>query len=65
MPYMKKEAKRKEKSPIVPCVSQINNAGEEERSFGMKNLHLIPGGGPLRGSLGGAVPRRASNPDPV
>ena len=64
MPYMKKEAKRKEKSPIVPCVSQINNAGGEGRSFGMKNLHLIPGG-PLKGSLGGAVPLRASNPDPV
>ena len=41
---MKKEAKRKEKSLIVPCVSQINNAGGEGRSFGMKNLHLIPGG---------------------
>ena len=41
---MKKEAKRKEKSPIVPCVSQINNAGGEGRSFGMKNLHLIRGG---------------------
>ena len=45
MPYMTKEAKRKEKSLIVPCVSQINNAGGEGRSFGMKNLHLIPGGG--------------------
>ena len=48
MPYMTKEAKRKEKSLIVPCVSQINNAGGEGRSFGMKNLHLIPGGGHSR-----------------
>ena len=48
----------------MPCVSQINNAGGEGRSFGIKNLHLIPGGA-LKGSLGGAVPLRASNIDPV
>ena len=28
----------------MPCVSQINNAGGEGRSFGIKILHLIPGG---------------------